>query len=525
MFTITNSIGLFGMNAFPVTIEAEVSRGHNLFDIGGLPDIGIKESRDRVRSALESIHITFPKGKVLLNLAPADVKKTGSSYDLAICVAVLQAMGAVPDTLQDAVFVGELGLHGILHGIRGVLSMTMLARNSGFKRIFVPADNVREASVIDGIAVYGIETIGDLVMHLLGQQPLSPAEPYEPGDVRRPEHIIDMADVRGQVKARAGMELAAAGGHNILLIGAPGSGKSMLANRLPTIMPEMSRAEILETTNVYSVAGLLNKNDPLITERPFRSPHHTVSPAGLIGGGSIPTPGEISLAHNGVLFLDELAEFGRSTLEILRQPLETREVTISRAAGTAVYPCSIMLVAATNPCPCGYYGAPNKKCTCSPNQIASYMNRLSGPLLDRFDMCIDVDPVSFDDLASKEKAESSAAIRERVEAARARQNERFKGTDIYCNAMIPDNMLADCCQMDEAAEVLLRQAHLRYGLSARAFSRLQRLALTSADLNGNDHITRSDIAVATQFRGFASKYLKQSGSASFPTKQGRKENS
>ena len=523
MFKITNSIGLFGMNAFPVTIEAEVSKGHSQFDISGLPDIGIKESRDRVRSALEALHIGFPKGRVLLNLAPADVKKTGSSYDLAICVALLQAMGVLPDSLQDAVFIGELGLHGMLHGIRGVLSMTMLARSSGCKRIFVPADNVREASVIDGIEVYGIESVNALVGHLLGQAPLSPAQPYVPDTVHRPEHIIDMADVRGQVKARAGMELAAAGGHNILLIGAPGSGKSMLANRLSTILPEMNRAEILETTNVYSVAGLLNKNAPLITERPFRAPHHTVSPAGLIGGGSIPTPGEISLAHNGVLFLDELAEFGRSTLEILRQPLETREVTISRAAGTAVYPCSIMLVGATNPCPCGYYGAPNKKCTCSKKQIESYMNRLSGPLLDRFDMCIDVDPVPFDDLASKEKVESSAEIRERVEAARMRQNDRFKGTEIYCNAMIPDHMLREFCEMDEPAEVLLRQVHDRYGLSARAFSRLQRLALTASDLNGTDHITRQDIAVATQFRGITSKYLGRAGAVPLPASKPRKE--
>lgn len=515
MFTVTNSIGLFGMNAFRVTIEAEVSRGHSQFDIGGLPDIGIKESRDRVRSALEALHIGFPTGRVLMNLAPADIRKTGSSYDLALCVALLTALGVLPESLSDAVFIGELGLHGTLHGIRGVLSMTMLARNAGFKRIFVPSDNVKEASVIDGIEVYGIDDVPQLVEHLLGRQTISPAKPYFPETQLRPESILDMADVRGQVKARAGLELAAAGGHNILLIGAPGSGKSMLANRLPTILPEMTRAEILETTNVYSVAGLLNKDAPLVMQRPFRAPHHTVSAAGLIGGGSVPAPGEISLAHNGVLFLDELAEFDRSTLEILRQPLESHEVTISRVAGTAVYPCSIMLVAATNPCPCGYYGSTVRKCSCSPRQVAAYINRLSGPLLDRFDMCVDVDPVPYQDLSSREKEESSAVIRERIEAARERQNKRFAGMEIYSNAMIPDHLLGEFCKLDEPAEVLLKMVMERYGLSARAYSRLRRLSLSSADLHGRDTITREDVALATQFRGLGSKYL---GASAAPQK-------
>lgn len=353
------------MNAFPVTVEAEVSRGHTQFDISGLPDAGIKESRDRVRSAVSSVHIPFPKGRVLMNLAPADVRKSGTSFDLAIFVALMQAMNLLPLRMPDSVFVGELGLNGTLHGIRGALTMTMLAKKSGYEAIYVPYDNVKEASVIDGIKVYGIRTVSELLGHLQEQQTLEPAPCYQPEVVQSIESILDFCDVRGQVKARSGIELAAAGGHNILLVGSPGSGKSMLANRLPTILPEMSRAEILETTNVYSVAGQLAKDSPLVTLRPFRAPHHTVSSAGLIGGGSVPAPGEISLAHNGVLFLDELAEFDRSTLEILRQPLESREVTISRAAGTAVYPCNVMLVAAMNPCPCGYYGSSQKKCTCS----------------------------------------------------------------------------------------------------------------------------------------------------------------
>lgn len=507
MFSITNSMGLFGMNAFPVTIEAEVSKGHPQFDISGLPDAGIRESRDRVRSAISSVRLPFPKGRVLVNLAPADVRKSGSSFDLAIFVAVVQAMGVLPERLPDSVFMGELGLHGTLHGIRGVLNMTMTAKQNGIRAVYVPADNVKEASVIDGVEVYGIRTVSELLDHLLEHSRLTPAECYDVQPSTR-ETILDLCDVHGQFKARSGLELAAAGGHNILFIGSPGAGKSMLANRLPSILPEMTRAEILETTNVYSVAGQLPKDEPLVVQRPFRAPHHTVSAAGLIGGGSIPAPGEISLAHNGVLFLDELAEFDRSTLEILRQPLESREVTISRAAGTAVYPCSIMLVAAMNPCPCGYFGSSKKQCTCSEKTVNNYLNKISGPLLDRFDMHVDVDPVAYEELASKEKAESSAAVRERVEQARDRQKERFRDTEIYCNAMIPDRLLGEYCHLDESAETLLRSVHEHYALSARAYSRIQRVALSAADLHGHAVIERMDIAMAVQFRGFESKYLR-----------------
>ncbi len=508
MFSVTNSIGLFGMNAFPVTVEAEVSRGHSQFDISGLPDAAVKEARDRVRSAAGSVGIAFPKGRVLMNLAPADVKKTGTSFDLAIFVALMQAMGVLPVQMPQRTFIGELGLNGTLHGIRGVMTMVMLARSTGMEEIYVPHDNVREASVIDGIRVYGIRTVGELLSHLNGEHPLAPAPVCHPSASRTVESLLDFCDVRGQIKARSGVELAAAGGHNILLVGAPGSGKSMLANRIPTILPAMTREEILETTNVYSVAGQLPTDNPLITERPFRAPHHTVSSAGLVGGGTIPAPGEISLAHNGVLFLDELPEFDRSTLEILRQPLESHEVTISRAAGTAVYPCNFMLVAAMNPCPCGYYGSLQKKCTCSEKQVRAYMGKISGPLLDRFDLHVDVDPVAYDDLASVEKAESSEVIRERIEAARDRQKKRFAGTSIYCNAMIPDHLLREYCRMDAAAEGLLRSAHARFGISARTYSRIQKVARSAADLHGSDVIQRVDIAMAVQFRGFDSKYLK-----------------
>ncbi len=507
MFSVTNSVGLFGMNAFPVTVEAEVSRGHTQFDISGLPDASIKEARDRVRSAAASVHIGFPKGQVLMNLAPADIKKSGTSFDLAIFIALMQAMEILPVQMPERVFIGELGLNGNIHSIRGVMTMVMLAKKNGYREIYVPYDNVREASVIDGIAVYGVHNAGELLAHLRGEHVLEPAPVCHPEPGRAAESILDFCDVRGQAKARSGVELAAAGGHNILLIGAPGSGKSMLANRIPTILPPMTRAEILETTNVYSVAGQLPAAYPLITERPFRAPHHTVSAAGLVGGGSIPTPGEISLAHNGVLFLDELPEFDRSTLEILRQPLESHEVVISRASGTAVYPCNFMLVAAMNPCPCGYYGSPQKKCTCSQKQVTAYMGRVSGPLLDRFDLHVDVDPVPFEDLSSREKAEGSAAIRERIEAARERQNARFRGTSIYCNAMIPDHLLLEYCRMTPDAEALLRTVHDRYGMSARTYSRIQKVARSAADLHGNEIIDRADIAMAVQFRGFDSKYL------------------
>lgn len=507
MFAIANSIGLFGMNAFPVTVESEITRGHPVFDISGLADTSVKESRDRVRSAISSVGITFPNKRVLVNLAPADVRKSGSSFDLAIFIALLQTMEVLPAQMPERVFIGELGLNGTLHGIRGVMTMVMLARTQGFSEVYVPKENEREASVIDGIKVFGIENVSQLLHHLLGEYTLEPAPVCHPQATQSAEKLLDFCDVRGQVKARSGVELAAAGGHNLLLIGSPGSGKSMLANRIPTILPAMTHAEILETTNVYSVAGQLPKDFPFITTRPFRAPHHTVSAAGLVGGGSVPSPGEISLAHNGVLFLDELAEFDRSTLEILRQPLESHEVSLSRVAGTAVYPCNFMLVAAMNPCPCGYYGSQQKQCTCTQKQVRAYLGKISGPLLDRFDLHVDVDPVAYEDLTSAEKAESSESIRERVEAARDMQKQRFAGTEIYCNAMIPDNLLDELCQFDESAAQLLRQVHDRYSISARTYSRLRKVARTAADLRGHKQVERLDLAMAVQFRGFDSKYL------------------
>ena len=507
MFAIANSIGLFGMNAFSVTVEAEIEKGRPSFDISGLPDAAVKEARDRVFSALLSVGHPIPANRVLMNLAPANVRKSGTTFDLAMFVALMQALGTLPPRLPDRVFIGELGLNGTLHGIRGVLSMVMMARSLGFREIYVPQENVREASVIDGIEVYGVETAQQLLDHLLELYPMQPAPVWSPTPDEMLDSVLDFSDIRGQEKARTGVELAAAGGHNILLIGSPGAGKSMLANRIPTILPAMTREEMLETSNVYSVAGELSYDRPLITQRPFRAPHHTASAAGLIGGGSIPAPGEISLAHNGVLFLDELAEFDRSTLDMLRQPLEKREVTVSRVAGTAVFPCNIMLVAAMNPCPCGYFGSGLKKCTCSEKQVRAYLNKVSGPMLDRFDLHVDVDPVPIEELSAKEKSESSASIRERIGKAREIQNQRFAGTSIHCNSMIPDNLLDEYCVMDVASENFMKQLHRRYKLTARAFSRIRRVSRTVADLNGHEIIDRNDVIQASYFRGFYSKYL------------------
>lgn len=508
MFAITNSVGMFGMNAFPVTVEAEITKGAPQFEISGLPDVGIRESRERVRSAFTSIGMQFPKGKVLINLAPADVRKAGSSFDVAIFISLMQATDVLPLRMPRCIFIGELGLHGKIRGVRGVMSMTMLARSQGFQEIYVPMENVREASVIDNIQVYGVEDVDMLMSHLVDQEVLQPAPLYIPDRNDPLADLMDFRDVRGQFKAKSGMELAAAGGHNVLLIGSPGSGKSMLANRIPTILPEMTHEEVLETSNVYSVAGELPPDRPLIVKRPFRSPHHTTSGVGLVGGGTIPTPGEISLAHNGVMFLDEMPEFKRSTLEMLRQPLENRKVVISRASGTAEYPCNIMLVGAMNPCPCGYYGSPYRKCTCTEKQIKQYMSRLSGPLLERFDMHIDVDPIPYEEFSSKEPVEDSGQIRERVNLARKQQEKRYAGLNIYCNSMLPDALLKEFCPMTSEAESLFARMYEHYKMSARTGTRIMKVARSSADLNGRDKIDKKDIALAVQFRGFESRYLK-----------------
>lgn len=505
MFAKINSLGLFGLNAFPVDVEIELSKGMPSFDIVGLADIVVRESRERIRAALRSCDIAFPLAKVMVNLAPADTKKTGSITDLAITVALLKITGQIDDDLSTSSFIGEVSLNGAVRGINGVLPMILLAKKEGMKNVFVPLENAHEASVVDGMNVYGVESVCVLIEHFAGSEKILPQGKYI---IEKSENFdnLDFADVKGQQTAKKALEIAAAGGHNALLIGAPGSGKSMLAKRMSSILPAMTFKESIETTNIHSISGLLDKNTPLVTVRPFRSPHHTISPAGLAGGGGIPRPGEISLAHNGLLFLDELAEFARTTLEILRQPLEDQKVTISRASGTVSYPCSNMLIAAMNPCPCGYYGHPTRPCICSPKQVASYLSKISGPMLDRFDLHVEVAPVEFENISSKEKEESSAIIRERVQAAREIQIARYKGTGITCNARITSDILHDVCPMNDDAIAMLKIVFEKMGLSARAYDRILKVSRTIADMAGQEVIRKSDIAQAVQYRSLDRKY-------------------
>jgi len=505
MYAKVNSLGLFGLNSFAVDVEMEISRGTPCFDIMGLADIVVKESRERIRVALRSCGVTFPVARVIVNLAPADTKKAGSMHDLAILAALLKLVGIITDNTDKCAFIGEVALNGDLRPVNGVLPMVLLAQSEGFDSVFVPADNAYEASVVDGITVYGVENVKNLIGHFTRESVIIPQEKYR----IKPEDKflnVDFADVKGQQMAKLAISYAAAGNHNILMVGPPGSGKSMLAKRVSTIMPEMTFKESIETTNIHSISGLVTKDNPLVTARPFRSPHHTISGAGLSGGGTVPKPGEISLAHNGILFLDELPEFSRQALEILRQPLEDQTVTISRAAGTVTYPCSFMLVAAMNPCPCGYAGHPTKKCICTPKQAHSYINRISGPLLDRFDIHIEVAPVDYESLSSKTKEESSAEIRARVQEAREIQNQRFKGTDITCNARITPDKLTEFCPMTDGANAMLKNVFEKMGLSARAYDRILKVARTIADMDKCEVIDKPHIAKAVQFRSLDRKY-------------------
>ncbi|MDO5124899.1 MAG: YifB family Mg chelatase-like AAA ATPase [Ruminococcus sp.] len=506
MFAEVNTMGLSGLNAFSVCAEIEASKGIQSFDIVGLADIAVKESRQRIQSALRSSGINFPMSRVTVNLAPADKKKTGSMHDLAIATALLRVMGLCSDEqLKNAVFIGEVSLGGEIREINGVLPMTILAAKMGFKEIYVPVANAKEASVVEEITVYGVGSLAELLLHFAKRPELTPQTRYV-SDNSKVHEALDFSDVKGQTNAKKALEIAAAGGHNVLMIGAPGSGKSMLAKRMPSILPEMTFEESIETTNIYSVAGLLNKKNPLVTERPFRSPHHTVSTAGLSGGGSVPRPGEISLSHNGLLFLDELAEFSRQSLEILRQPLEDRQVTISRASGSVTYPCSFMLIAAMNPCPCGYYGHPARKCICNERQIRSYLSKISGPMLDRFDLNVDVAPVEFSHLSSTQKEESSAVIRERVQQARDIQNMRYKGSSVKCNAGITPDIINEVCPMTDDARELLKNVFERLGLSARAYDKILKVARTVADMDRSEMIGKQHITLAVQYRSLDRKY-------------------
>ncbi|MBQ3566777.1 MAG: YifB family Mg chelatase-like AAA ATPase [Oscillospiraceae bacterium] len=505
MFAKINSLGLFGLNSFNVDVEIEISRGIPVFEIVGLPDLVVKESRERIKASLRSCNIEFPVARVMVNLAPAGTRKSGSVHDIAILVAILKATEYIKKPLDDYCFIGELSLNGQLRSVEGVLPMVLLAKESGFKGVFVPKENAFEASVVDGIEIYGTESVNDILEHFSGRIEIQPQERFIPPSEKK-RMTLDFSDVKGQKMAKSALEIAAAGGHNALLIGTPGSGKSMLAKRMPSILPDMTFEESIETTKIHSISGMLDPESPLVTVRPFRTPHHTISSAGLAGGGSIPHPGEISLAHNGLLFLDELAEFDRKTLEILRQPLEDGKVTISRASGTVSYPSSIMLIAAMNPCPCGYYGHPSGKCRCTQKQVSAYLSKISGPLLDRFDLHIEAAPVEYQDLSSDVKEEPSESIRKRVTVARDIQNERFKNTGINCNANITPDKLREYCVLSDDADKFVGNAFDRLGLSARAYDRILKVARTIADLEGCDIIEKKHVATAIQFRSLDRKY-------------------
>lgn len=492
-----------GLEVTTVTIEVSMTRGV-LFHLTGLPDSTVKESRDRIAAALQNNGYKFPVADITINLSPADIRKEGSGYDLPLAIAIMAANEKITaDHLHEYMIVGELGLDGRLQPIRGALPIAIRARKEKFKGLIVPKQNVREAAVVNQLEVYGMENLCDVIHFFNG------SEHFEPTviDTRKvfyeqQSHLdIDFSDVRGQENVKRAMEVAAAGGHNLIMIGPPGSGKSMMAKRLPSILPPLSLAESLETTQIHSVAGKISRDTSLIYQRPFRSPHHTISQVALVGGGSNPQPGEISLAHNGVLFLDELPEFNKTTLEVLRQPLEDRKITISRAKYTLEYPCSFMFVASMNPCPCGYYGDPTHHCVCTPGQIQRYMNKISGPLLDRIDIQCEIQAVPFSELSQMQPGEPSERIRERVISARRIQEERFKPyKGIYCNAQMTERMLHTFAEPDTASLNMLRIAMERLKLSARAYSRILKVARTIADLAGSEKVQSQHIAEAIGYR-------------------------
>ncbi|MEW6568974.1 MAG: YifB family Mg chelatase-like AAA ATPase [Chloroflexota bacterium] len=500
MLAKVHSCAIVGLEGAIVEVEVDTSRGLPSFTIVGLPDAAVQESRERVQAAVKNAGLIFPRQRLTVNLAPASLRKEGPAYDLPIALGALVASGQVkPDLLEGALVVGELSLDGSVRHVRGVLPMAALARREGFRRLFVPAEDAGEAGLIPELEVVPVSSLTALVNHLSGVVPIPAVDRTRlPPPASIP--VTDFCEVKGQEHVKRALEVAAAGGHNVLMIGPPGAGKTLLARALPSILPSMTIDEALDVTRVYSVADLLPSETPLIQTRPFRAPHHTISHAGLVGGGNWPRPGEISLAHRGVLFLDELPEFGMRVLEVLRQPLEDKVVTISRARGSHSFPANFMLVAAMNPCPCGHFGDPTKECTCSPSTVTRYQKRISGPLLDRIDIHVEVPRVEFEKLTDDRAGEPSTAVRGRVEAARERQRARFQQTEIMCNADMGPGEVRRFCVLDEAGRMLVRQAMAQLQLTARAFHRVLKLARTIADLAGQESIVPAQLAEALQYR-------------------------